>query len=228
LTKRIKYISALFLLLIFPISAIGLDISFHKCKHSGTVNFSLYKSEKGKAKESCCCNYESNKTIKEQTKSEIHESVNSEVKKDLKQKGSCCENKSKKAKISSCCTRKVQKQNNNAQTIELTLKNEPENKTKTENNIGVNLKKNPCCSYSNIYFFINQTIINCDISLKSLKSYSELPSKFNNINFNTVFTNKSLLKIVDYPLKEPVNTIISFIHLISNFGDDSDISLNLS
>ncbi len=103
MTGKLKNIIVLILLVIFPISAIGLNISVHKCKIQGTIYFSLFGKTNSdnelicgcKAKEtqalpeqktqSCC-----NKTKIEDESADCNENNNSEKPEIQLLKSSCC------------------------------------------------------------------------------------------------------------------------------------------
>jgi len=101
--RIIRHITATLLLVILPISAIGLNISVHKCKLKGTTYFSLFGTTNNsnelicgcKAKEtqtlpkqnthSCC-----NKTNIENESGKCNETDNTEITQIQLLKSSCC------------------------------------------------------------------------------------------------------------------------------------------
>jgi hypothetical protein len=52
---KLKYITTLLLMVIFPLSAVGLNISLHKCKHCNTLHFSLFDKSGNENNYQCCC-----------------------------------------------------------------------------------------------------------------------------------------------------------------------------
>ncbi len=102
---KVKNIIVIVLLVIFPISAIGLNVSVHKCKLKGTIHFDFFGTRNNtdnpicgcKAKEiktlpiqkthSCC-----NKTNIEVESDDCNETINTETEKTGIQilKSSCC------------------------------------------------------------------------------------------------------------------------------------------
>jgi hypothetical protein len=129
----------------------------------------------------------------------------------------CCTKKVQKEKLPSCC----HKPENNS-----VISSEVCNIIKGENNkiTGDNVKPTDCCIH---------TLISNDLSRESVKieSTSRLITGTDNyqpyINYKTTYyhTDKIVSKIIDYPLKEPITDIISFILLSSSSqGDGDDIS----
>jgi hypothetical protein len=53
--KYIKHITAILLIIAFPVSAIGMDISVHSCRGKSTVHFTFLKSFSPKKASTCCC-----------------------------------------------------------------------------------------------------------------------------------------------------------------------------
>jgi len=210
--KKLKYIITILLLLIFPLSAIGLNISIHKCKHKGNIHISLFQSSKGHFYCDCCCSVcERNYTIKQQNISccnKEKEQQNVQVSSDTKMS----EGKDKSS--NSCCI----------------SENEPDygNSCKESNESeysysGINFIISSCCSSSYLSYALNMAFITLDSSKGLLElpilSYNLYPKR----NLATIDFDILSVKDIEYPLKEVIVHIISFIHFTSLTGDDSEV-----
>jgi hypothetical protein len=172
----------------------------------------------------CCCKtkkghaQESNSATKTVSGIAALTYVNSSINYSHDEKLSpCCAKKVQKEKLPSCC----QKPGNNN-----VLSSEVCNIIKDENSktSGNNVKPTDCCTHR---------LISNDLSRESVRieSISRLITETDNyqpyIEYKTTYnhTNKIVSKIIDYPLKEPITDIISFILLSSSTrGDGDDIA----
>ena len=215
MTKKLKHITALLLLMIFPISAIGMSVSIHKCKHSGSFHISFNDGSCQKQHYSDCCQTTSkirrNEHSAKMTIPKIHS-----VKKSL---GSCCSSKkAKKKEFSSNCCKKSSipaVQQNDVSTNE---------NSQSPTHTGYNLKslKTSCCSNSNFDYKIKVSYITFH-DCKKLNNLTLISfNNFKTTNLTSLKQNTSFIKKIQYPLKEPITNIISFIHYSSILGEDSD------
>lgn len=216
--ERFKYIVAVLLLAVFPITALGFDISISKCQYSGKVRVSVFGFN---TEDNCCCKTkkEHSQESKSATKAVtgiaaitfVHSSINNSNDEKLP---SCCSKKVQKEKLPSCC----QKPGNNN-----VISSEVCNIVKDENSktSGKNVKPTDCCTH---------TLISNDLSRESVRieSISRLITETDNyqpyIEFKTAYNHTDIIvtKVIDYPLKEPITYIISFILLSSSARDDGD------
>ncbi|MFA6571250.1 MAG: hypothetical protein WCT77_08435 [Bacteroidota bacterium] len=209
MNKRQKYIISLLLLVIFPISAIGLNISVHKCKHKGTIYLSFLESNKNIDDSKCCCPHNDLNIIekkhhgsccnKGKTQNKMQESSEAQMTKRADKKSkSCCQSKNNKIEISEKINIKLQKEGFNNHYF-----------------------KNICCSNSDISYSIAVATASIDNS----KGLIEFPTLFktlsNNSNSNERNFNKLSVKEIQFPLKGPICNIISFIHFTSETTDDA-------
>jgi len=213
--NKLKHITALLLLVIFPISAIGMNISIHKCMMKSKTKVSLnYSSPKSTESTSCCCSSE-NKNQTNYKKS----SCCSKSKKQKSHKRFSSSNNSKKVETTSSCCAKQKKET--AQKSENSQKSD--DYSKSDNFLGSNHIKQSCCSNSSFNYYVNVVVIALESS-KGLQDFPILSTvAYKQINFDLTDYNSSLYKEIHFPLKEPVFDIISFIHFTSSTGDDSDV-----
>jgi hypothetical protein len=229
--SSIKHITAILLLVIFPVSAIGVDVSVHSCQEKGKTLLSLHSID-SKAGMACCCS---------------HLSGNS---KDSKM-GSCChmnhkQKSSKKTDATgyglavsqssghSCCSKshKSVRDNKKAAHIsdELINNNDAYSTGSGSQNgkTGAVYKDVSCCSQSDVCYSVNVVSVSLESADKLLIDPILIPEAlpgFKSLSQHTIY---NLDKIQNYPLKEPVCHIISFIYLTSNSGDDTDLPHTLS
>lgn len=196
----------------------GFDISISKCQHSGKVRVSIFGSN---TEDDCCCKTKKahSQEINSATKavsgiaaiSFVH-SLNDKSSKE--QLPPCCAKKAPKVKHTSCCQKPG---NNNVTTGEICNIIIDENGKTSGNNV----KPTDCCTH---------TLISNDLSRATVRieSISRLITEIDNyqpyIEFKTTYNHndKIVTKVIDYPLKEPITYIISFILLSSSARDDGD------
>ncbi len=198
-----------------------MDISVHKCKHSGNLHFSFYQLDSKNQFDDCCCKSETKEVEAQKVKS-CCESENNETAKPLHK---AIEKKQESTEIHSCCS-KAKKAVKKKPTLELSVKTNISQSTKTitkvincENGIS---KPTTCCDISKVAFSLTSAQVPVINTEKTIKESVYIPnlSLITFIGYQT--SDKSTSLKIDYPLKEPVNKIIAFISLQSNQKDDSD------
>jgi len=207
--KKLKYITTVLLLVIFPISAIGLNISIHECKHTGIVHFELFEFSKANGNADCCSKSGLNRIKKDNNCSNCsQEKVNNDVQ-------GCS-----KAQIfngsddgSNACMVAEKEQNKSINEFNVSWKNFS----------GIDFPKSQCCSNSNLSYQINLAFIYID----NIKGFFELPIISDNL-FRKDFLkstdiNAQTSKNTQYPIKELIFNTISFIHYTSITGEDSAV-----
>jgi hypothetical protein len=211
--RKIQYIISLFLLLIFPLSAMGMDISIHKCKHKGTVHYSFFGSH---SHSDCCC---AEGTLSHNGKA--HQCDQCLKEKGLKSVPDCCPDKStepiEKAP-DSCCN-----SNNNAPSEKSDSKLIQDNYSTN----AISACNAPCCTNSELLSGDYITVLSLDIYkylqiqplLISDQYRIQTEAKLDN---NTSFNNE-----IHYPIKRLITQIISCIHFSSIIGYYSNISGNI-
>jgi len=215
--NKLKYITALLLIVIFPISAVGLNISIHKCQQEG----SLHLSVKTQSDSDCCCSkIGSENQLKSQNIK--HHKSNSENSKTI-ESCSCCSpvpgiaknnNQNKTGNGSSSCCGKSKKETNNTLSVKV-------NKDLTFAKFNHN-----CCSNTKLSYHLNNTFLNFNDN-KNIIDYELLfLCSSNQFRYDNKVPEKISFKEIIYPLKEPICNIISFIHFTSSTGDESDVSSN--
>lgn len=214
MSKRLINIISLFLLLIFPISAVGLDLSIYKCKHNGSLDIALFTQNTAEHAKSCACSHEHSAKKIETQKPEIKEEARD-----------CCSKKAvvkpivkivkKAVKSHSCCSKEKESKS------ESEIPSNPINEKKESVKNVVNSA--PCCTNSNIYFVVNTTSIPTTIKDEILKIQNISPQIRIDLNIDTKLFNKDTYKEVPYPKKEPISRLITFIHFKSSSlnGEDS-------
>jgi hypothetical protein len=156
--RYIKHITAILLIAIFPVSAIGMDISVHNCHGKQTVRLSFLKSVRQKAKCCCCRNF---------------------GRADARNVNYCGKNLSK-GSIS-------------------------------------DIKTLPCCSESSAYLSLSIESVPADNPISVIITKTLLPNEIPGFNLSSaLYRRDQLKKELDYPKKEPVINIISFIHFTSS------------
>jgi hypothetical protein len=213
---KFKYIMSVILLVIFPISAVGLNVSVHKCKHKGTIHFTFFESSKNISHFNCCstsCDISNSvKDIK----------VTEYIDKNENKKHHCCVVSNKiadKEKSSDMCNMSVTGQ------LHENMSKESKNQGSTKSTISY--KNKSCCSDSNLYYAINFSYICLDNNKLLIKLPILINTYYEKVNFSSYFFDELTLKILKYPLKEPIFKIISFIHFTSVSGDDTEAPLFL-
>lgn len=185
-------------MVIFPISAIGMDISIHKCHHMGTIHIALFS----KSNNSCICPVCKAKQTEESTQS------------------SCCPKKEIVAK--SCCASSEESSKRKSDEI----KPITEQKLPIHKNLIVEDSDELCCMNSNISYAINTGFV----PIENEKGFVVLPislnDSFQKIDFIIKNFDKFTSKDINYPLKEPICNIISYIHFTFETGDDAYPSLH--
>jgi hypothetical protein len=214
-------------LLLFPISAIGLNIYVHKCKTSGIISFSFINSATENSKKfKCCCDEAVIKDSKNNTPKVVNHDVSEKSLFKVINSVQIPDKKEskKKNKTLSCCS-----QSHKAIQTTVNSKKTITNKIHVnESKLPVNSATKPfynnhsCCLISSASFGLNTQYISLDNS-KNIKELSDLNSiVFQKINYCSLVCKQSNFKLFKYPLKEPILTIISFMHFTSNTGDDTD------
>jgi hypothetical protein len=201
--KKIKHITAIIMLVIFPISAIGLNISIHKCKLKGTTQFTFVDNSNKNNSVSSCCGHD--------------EQI-------LTNGGDCCNNDQKESIDSD------NDSNNESCSCEepADISSKPDNPNKSTETDKLNNEcvydnfSESCCTHSNYSY---ELIVNT-VDLETKKPLFDLPvfytDCFEKINLTTKGFNNFTIKDVQHPLKKPISCIISFIHFTSDTSEDSD------
>jgi hypothetical protein len=222
-----------------------MNISVHKCKHTGKVQFSIFNfqlSNKNTNSNDGCplCDDAllKSKLIKDgRINSGIKEvekkSDDSKLKNQTK---SCCSsaNKSEKKLIAShsCCL-KTNKTDSKYERMDLNRKNFTcdtkhdlkKISDKSNNQInsvpGKDYQNSSCCRNSNLHYALYSFYYSND----NTKIYTEFSNLIPALLYK-IYYNTDLIKLSDkgkdYPLKRLILNIISFIHFTSVQGDDSD------
>ena len=212
--KRVIYITSLFLLLIYPLSAAGISASVYKCKHNGALEVSLFSSAKERHAKSCKC---ANPTPEKHV----------EVVEAPQKKIDCCSAKkieSKKVEVKkshSCCSKS--KEESSAQSPNETAP-QPLVKMNSDVPSGSALNKIPCCSSSNLRVALSAP------SFRAISADDNITIQFialqplGNLNVPTSLFTKTAVREVLYPKKEPISALISFIHFSSLSLDGDHIA----
>lgn len=211
MSNKFKNITAIVLLLIFPISAIGFNISIHKCRHKGTSQLFFFESHQNHNKINCC---NSDCELKDVKKDKVIATCHLEKEKN-KERG--CSETTISGGTDKCAN--MCGTSNKEKSSSLNKPNENEYNTS-----GTNYIKSPCCTNSDLNYAINLAFINLDINKWLVGKSVLLNNKTKGINFDKLNFDKQFVKNIEYPLKELISNIISFIHFTSITGDDSDIS----
>ncbi len=211
--RKLKYIATIFLLMMFLISSIGFSVSIHKCKTDGSTHLSFFNSSKNTECSSCSCPSNEEKSSGNETES------------------SCCgteENNDKQIIDSesvdneencsnSCCSIANSTDDNKV----LTEGTKSEQSQAEESDFGFGSINSQCCSNTNIsyaftfeYSALESSDKIFDLPVSASNSYQKLTLDPTNID-------KLSFKDIQFPLKEPICCIISFIHFTSASGDDS-------
>ncbi|MBM2814783.1 MAG: hypothetical protein HW421_1545 [Ignavibacteria bacterium] len=187
---------------IFPISALGVNVSIHQCKHNGTTHISFFDSHKNN-EYSCCSSHR----IIEQSKksgSSSQYSKSKTGKKSMFNCGSCIKKKSK-----------------------LIKKDNISKKSSCSKSINFGKDNSTCCKDSFLKFKIKSSFNSIShFKLISSNHFSYSDFVLSHLLYNYKPVNIAFKK-VQYPLKEPISGIISFIHFTSDEGSDSDIPSNI-
>lgn len=224
--SKIIYITSFLLLLIFPITAVGLDLSVHKCRHSGNLHFSFFQLDSKKQFDDCCC--------KPGSKAETVSSPTEKTCSDIEYKESAKpENRPKEKKkeiksANSCCSKTI-KNTKKKPIIEITSKSqivEPKKSQTAGKKITCEQefsKSVTCCDISKVTFSLTSAPIIIITPEKTIKANVHIPH-LTLISFMSYqnFDKSSKIRISN-PLREPITKIISYISLQSNPKDDSDI-----
>ncbi len=203
--RIIRHITATLLLVILPISAIGLNITIHKCHHRGTFRITLFDTSKNSLNNDCCSGYNNNpKTTQMSTGCQMgHKKVHT---------GCSMMNMSENQKMSSDnCGMQLSKV--------ISKNNSNESKESKTAETGTNYFNAPCCSnseYTNDISIHLYTIeIIKDNFVAPLIAYDDF--QLSNFNFN-----KDEITVSDRQclLKRPINFIISFIQHSTSLSVD--------
>jgi hypothetical protein len=173
------YITSIFLLLVFPISAIGINASVHKCNTKHIKQVSFLKLFPPKNVHSCCCN-----------------SISKNI-------------SNNKALNCSCCSKKEQKKPDESQ----------ETSDKSNSIFGYKSSKTNCCEFIKIYHALNSVFISSDNLITFLFINDAHSGECNRIIHKILYSQSINFKKDKFPLKEPINKIISFIHFTSTNGE---------
>jgi len=197
--------------MILPLSAIGLNISVYKCKHKGTIHFAFFEFPKNLSHSDCCCSSscDMSSLTNEQKKSSCNH------KPDHKQNNDCLEpNMSCMTENNSdTCSMKADEQSQE------NISKDSYNQESTKSTISYQNKS--CCSDSTLSFAVDFNYISLDNNKQLIKFPILFNNMFQKLNFCILSFDKLYLKILKYPLKEPICKIISFIHFNSLSGDDT-------
>jgi hypothetical protein len=135
------------------------------------------------------------------------------------------EKQQESTQVESCCS-KAKMPPKSKTTVEIESKSNTSESTSTitenikcENEIS---KPVTCCDISKVSFSLSSAPIRILSSEKTIRANVYIPhlTLISILSYQT--SDKSKCVTIDYPLKEPVNKIISFISLQSNQKDDSD------
>ena len=186
-------------MVIFPISAIGLNVTIHKCKLEGTLHITFFETKSDQNNSDCCCDH--------------HKSNDKDDTKHL----SCCSKEIDKKleamqnELPSCCKDKEK-------TPEKTSN---QNKESEKDNSGNEYFSSVCCSNS----LVSSALIITAESANNNKVLISVPLFINTFltdeYLNSKICNNDTKTEIRYPLKEPICDIISFIHFTSNNSDEA-------
>lgn len=194
MNRKLKHITAILLLAILPISAFGLNISIHKCKHKGTIHISFCESFSKQNANNCCSDAQSKN---------ITESKNTLT---------CCAKKTESNNNTpSCC--KTNSSNLAKTSIE---KNNQDNDNSTKR-----YSSALCCSNSIVSSALVVAVNSVQNDKIVISIPINLNTFLDNLCLNSNHGVKLTLTQIRYPLKEPVCEIISYIHFTSNNSDEA-------
>ena len=215
------------MLVIFPITAIGMDISVHKCRHSGNLHFNLFQVNPANEYDNCCCKPEkelTKKIIKETSKKseqsccakEVKQVQTKTIKKASKEVPSCCsKEKIKPAKR----TVKTKIQTHSVVVAESTANPET---THNADCLNSRYKTASCCDINKVEFSLSSTPVTIITKDNYVGFELKVPASCSKIEIHDTNSSQSLYNIKDFPLKEPIDSIISFISYSSSQKDDTD------
>lgn len=174
MNKNLKKYITILLLAIFPISAVGLNISVHKCQHKGSLHITFYGSASLHFNSNCC--------------------------------SSMCDSPKSSESVQNCFN-------------SCKMNNETYGQIEKS---GISYLNSTCCTNTDLSYSINLALITSDKnkSLLELPMLSYIFFQMRDFALNDL-DNKST-KEIQFPLREPICNIISFIHYTSLSGEDSD------
>ena len=155
--KKLRHIIAVFLLIIFPLSAIGMSINIHKCQHKGTIHFSFFYSSNNITKD--CCN--DSKKVK---KCEMHKS-----------ESDCCSNKHS---LNAACSVNTDKVNSKSSQQAVTRFSELTSACCSNSELTYQI--------SFAYFASDYTKVQCGLFILTANDYDNFKTNINRDDFITI------------------------------------------
>ena len=197
------------LMLILPLSAVGLDISVHKCKQKGTLHFSLFNFSANKHNKSCCC---AGCDIARSAESAQSSCCGKDISANDKTDGI-----EESVEAPSCCSKTAKTPIPQKETI---AKNE--SKSNSAKGSGIINYENPCCTDANYNYVVSVASESPESNKLVLNIQPNAVDLFRKFNLNPNSSDIVSSKEIRHPLKEPICCIISFIHFTYSNADGDD------